>query len=83
MVSKYCSAGAPVLVFQQCKQQNRALTTSSTILETPPNRTRTKKFLLEELQGGCFVSWALNWKSTENWDFHRLEPYMKPYPDTS
>ena len=24
-------------------------------------------------------SWVLNWESTENWDFHRLEPYTKPY----
>ena len=39
----------PVLVFQLSKQQNRTRTTSSTVLETPPNRTRTKKFPLEEL----------------------------------
>ena len=73
----------PVLVFQLSKQQNRTRTTSSTVLGTPPNRTRTKKFPLEELWGGCFLSWVLNWESTENWDFHRLEPYTKPYSDTS
>ena len=39
----------PVLVFQQSKQQNRTRTTSSTVLGAPPNRTRTKKFPLEEL----------------------------------
>ena len=73
----------PVLVFQQSKRQNRTRTTSSTVLGTPPNRTRTKKFPLEDLRGGCFVSWALNSESTEDWDFHRLEPYTKPYSDTS
>ena len=39
----------PVLVFQLGKQSNRTPTTSSTVLETLPNRTRTKKFSLEEL----------------------------------
>ena len=73
----------PVLVFQLSKQQNRTRTTFSTVLGTPPNRTRTKKFPLEELWGGCFVSWALNWESTENWDFHSWEPYTEPYSDTS
>ena len=61
----------PVLVFQLSKQQNRTRTTFSTVLGTPPNRTRTKKSPLEELWGGCFVSWALNRESTKNWDFHR------------
>ena len=42
----------PLLVVQLSKQQNRTRTTSSTVLETPPNRTRTKKFPLEELWGG-------------------------------
>ena len=32
----------PVLVFQLSKQQNRIQTTSSAVLGTPPNRTRTK-----------------------------------------
>ena len=73
----------PVLVSQLGKQQNRTRTSSSTVLGTPPNRTRTKKFPLEEHRGGCFVSWVLNSESTENWDFHRLEPYTKPYSDTS
>ena len=63
--------------------QNRTRTTSSTVLRTPPNRTRTKKFPLEELSGGCFLRWVLNWESTENWDLHRLERYPKPYSDTS
>ena len=72
----------PVLVFQLSKQQNRTRTNSSTVLGTPTNRTRTKKFSLEELLGSCFLSWVLNWESTENWDFHRLEPYTKPYSDT-
>ena len=44
----------PLLVFQLSKQQNRTRTTPSTVLETPPNRTRTKKFPLEELWGGLF-----------------------------
>ena len=35
----------PVLVFQLSKQQNRTRTTPSTVVETPPNRTRTKKFV--------------------------------------
>ena len=39
----------PVLVFQLRKQQNRTRTAPSTVLETPLNRTRTKKFALEEL----------------------------------
>ena len=47
-----------MLVFQLSKQQNRTRTTFSTVLGTPPNRTRTKKFPLEELWGGCFVSWV-------------------------
>ena len=42
----------PVLVFQLRKQQNRTRTSSSSVLGTPPNRTRTKKFPLEELSGG-------------------------------
>ena len=33
----------PMLVFQLSKQQNRTRTTSSTVLGTPPNRTRTIK----------------------------------------
>ena len=70
-------------VFQLSKQQNRTRTTSLTVLGTPPNRTRTKKFPLEELRGGCFLSWVLIWESTENRDVHRLEPYTKPYSDTS
>ena len=74
---------SPVLVFQLGKQQNRTRTNSSTVLVAPPNRTRTKRFPLEELWGSCFLSWVLNWESTENWDFHRLEPYTKPYSDTS
>ena len=73
----------PVLVFQLSKQQNRTGTTFSTVLGTPPNRTRTKRFPLEELWGSCFVSWVLNWESTENWDFHSWEPYKEPYSDTS
>ena len=73
----------PVLVFQLSKQQNRTRATSSTVLGIPPNRTRTKTFPLEVLWGGCFVRWVLKWESTENWDFHRLEPYPKPYSDTS
>ena len=32
----------PMLVFQRSKQQNRTRTTSSSVLGTPPNRTRTK-----------------------------------------
>ena len=39
----------PMLVFQLSKQQNRTRTTFSTVLGTPPNRTRTKTFPLEEL----------------------------------
>ena len=73
----------PVLVFQQSKQQNRTWTTSSTVLGTPPNRTRTNKFSLEELRGGCFVGWVPKWESTENWHFHGLEPYAKLYSDTA
>ena len=73
----------PMLVFQISKQQNRTRTTSLAVLGTPLNRTRTKKFLLEELWGGCFLSWVLNWESTEYWDFHRLEPYTEQYSDTS
>ena len=45
---EYCAAVFPVLVFQLSKQQNRTRTTSSTVLGTPPNRTRTKKFSLEK-----------------------------------
>ena len=40
----------PMLVFQLSKQQNRTRTTSSTVLGTPPNRTRTKKFPLEAFE---------------------------------
>ena len=36
----------PVLVFQLSKQQNRTRATSSTVLGTPPNRTRTEKLPL-------------------------------------
>ena len=55
------------------------------------NRTRNpsepysdKEFPLEDksFEAVCFLSWVLNWESTENWDFHRLEPYPKPYSDT-
>ena len=72
----------PVLVFQLSKQQNHARTPSSTVLRNPPNRARTNKFP-EQPGGRCFVGWVVNWESTENWDFHRLEPYTKPYSDTS
>ena len=68
---------SPMLVFQLSKQQNRTRTTSSTVLGTPPNRTQTKTFPLEELRGDCFLSWVLNWESTEDWDFRRLEPYTQ------
>ena len=50
--------------FQLSKQQNRTRTTSSTVLGTPPNRTRTMNFPLEELWGGCFVSWGLSPRGT-------------------
>ena len=73
----------PVLVFQLSEQQNHTRTASSTVLGTSPNSTRTKKFPLWELRGGCFASWVFNWESTENCHFHRLEPYTKPYSDTS
>ena len=36
----------PVLVFQLSKQQNRTRTTSSTVLGTPPNRTRWQRIPL-------------------------------------
>ena len=49
-MSEYCSARvSQVGLSTISKQQNRTRTTPSTVLETPPNRTRTKKFLLEEL----------------------------------
>ena len=46
----------PVLVFQLSKQQNRTRTTSSTVLGTPPNRTRTKKLPLKDLRGRLLSS---------------------------
>ena len=49
----------------------------------PPSRARTKRLPLEELWGGCLVSWVPKWETTENWQFHSLEPYMKPCLDTS
>ena len=49
--------------FPPSKQQNRTRTTSSTVLGTPPNLTRTQKFPLEELSGGCCA--GCNWESTE------------------
>ena len=67
----------PVLVFQLSKQQNR------TVLQTPPNRTQTKKLPLNTFEAGCFLSWVLNWESTENRHFHNLELYTKPYSDNS
>ena len=79
MVSEYCSARVSRVGLST---KNRTRTTSSTVLETSLNRTRTKKFPLEELEAVCFLSWVLNWESTENWDFHRLEPYTKPHSDT-
>ena len=74
----------PVLVFQLSKQQNRTRTTSSTVLGTPPNRTRTERFPPKK----CFEAVAfLVGFSTRNfpptWHFHSLEPYTKPYLDTS
>ena len=42
--------------------------TSSAVLGTPPNRTRTRRFPLEELGGGCLVSWV------PSWHFYSLEP---------
>ena len=82
VIGRCPSTVRPVFAFQLSKQQNRTRTTSSTVLETSPNRTRTKKCPLEELEAVCFLSRVLNWESTENWDFHRLEPYTKPYSDT-
>ena len=73
-----------MLVFQLSKQQNLYSDNLLNRTRNPSeNRTQTKKFPLEELGGGCFLSWVLNWESTENWDFHRLEPYTNPYSDTS
>ena len=65
----------PMLVFQLSKQQNRTRTTSSAGLGTSPNRTRTKRFPLEELWGGCLLSWVPKWESTDNQHFHSLEAY--------
>ena len=73
----------PMLVFQLSKRQNRTRTTFSTVLGTPPSCTWTKRFPLEELCGGCIVSWVLKWESTKNRHFRSLELYTKPYSDTS
>ena len=73
----------PVLVFQQRKQQNWSQTTSSTIHGTHPNHAQTKEFPLEYFWGKSLVSWAPKWESTENWHFHSLEPYTKPYLNTT
>ena len=57
----------PVLVFQLSKQQTRIRTTSSSILATPPNCIRTKRFFLNLLIGfpsgnppkiGTFTAWS-------------------------
>ena len=45
----------PVLVFQLSKQQNRTRTNSSTVLVTPPNRTRTKKFPWKSFEAVAFL----------------------------
>ena len=47
-VSEYCSACVS-RVDLLSKQQNCTWTTSSTVLGTPPNRTRTKRFPFEEV----------------------------------
>ena len=73
----------PMLVFQQGKQENHTQITFSAVLGTPPHRhSRTKRFPLEELWGGCLVSWVPKWESTDKRRFHSLEPYTKPYSDT-
>ena len=56
---------------------NQAVLGQPSQLYSEPLRTvlGQKKFPLEELRGAvCFLSWVLNWESTENWDFYRLEP---------
>ena len=49
--------------------------------QNPSEPYSDKEVLLKSFEAGCFVSWILNWESTENWDFQRLEPYTKPYSD--
>ena len=78
MVKKHMDVG-----FRLSKHLNCTRTASSSVLGTPPNRTRRKRLPLEELWGGCLVSWVPKWESTKNWQFHSLEPYTRPYSDTS
>ena len=73
----------PVSVFQLSKQQNRTQTTSSTVLGTLRTVLGQGNSPKKSFEAVAFVSWALNWESTGNWDFHSLEPYTKPYSDTS
>ena len=71
----YCWDGVlvfPVLVFQLSKQQNHTGATSSTVLGTPPNPTRSRKFPLDELWGGCLVSQVPKWESTKKWGLSQL-----------
>ena len=83
-VSEYCSAEYvfPVLVFQQSKQQNRTRT-------TPLNRTRNPSEpysdketpLRRALRRFAFLV-GFSTGNPPKWDFHRSEPYTKPYSDT-
>ena len=56
-VSEYCSACVSCAGLSTLsKKQNRARTTSSTVLGASP---------LQELWGGCLLNWAPKWESTE------------------
>ena len=54
--------------------------------DNPLNRTRNPSELYSDIETPLRRALRrfafLVWESTENWDFHRSEPYTKPYSDT-
>ena len=85
LVSEYCSARVShvVLSTKQATEPYSDNLLNRTRNPSEPYSDKEIPFPLEELCGGGFLSWAFNWESAENWDFHRLEPYTNPFSDTS
>ena len=76
-VSEYCSACVSrVGLSTISKQQNRTRTTLRAVLGQ-------RNYPWKSFEAGCFIGWVLNWESTPNQDFHRLEPHTRPYSNTS
>ena len=82
-VSEYCSARVSC-VGLSTKQATEPYSDNLLNRTRKPSEPYSDKEipLQKSFEAVCFLSRVLNWESTENWDFHRLEPRKKPYPLT-